>query len=180
MKVDWSGVFPAVPTQFHDDFSIDLETTREHVEALIANGVHGLIMLGTIGENCSLSLDEKDSGEVIAEMELKIKVAKILGHGLGRQLDLFPDRTPVEDRAYEAGLAAGKLRKPNANPYDPASPAGQAWQRGMNEGTEFINKDLEKVISSKPVDPFPGAKADKPAKGSKKSAKAEEEKAEAA
>ncbi|MCA9176069.1 MAG: dihydrodipicolinate synthase family protein [Planctomycetales bacterium] len=59
MKVDWSGVFPAVPTQFHDDFSIDLETTREHVEALIANGVHGLIMLGTIGENCSLSLDEK-------------------------------------------------------------------------------------------------------------------------
>ena len=57
--VDWHGVFPAVPTQFHDDFSLDLDATREHVEALMASGIHGLIMLGTIGENCSLTLDEK-------------------------------------------------------------------------------------------------------------------------
>ena len=61
LKVDWSGVYPAVPTQFNDDFSINLEATRQHVEALLDNGVHGLIMLGTIGENCSLSLDEKVS-----------------------------------------------------------------------------------------------------------------------
>jgi len=59
MQVDWSGVFPAAPTQFHPDLSLDLETTREHIEALLDNGIHGLIMLGTIGENCSLSLDEK-------------------------------------------------------------------------------------------------------------------------
>ena len=59
LSVDWRGVFPAVPTQFHPDFSLDLQTTREHVEALISSGIHGLIMLGTIGENCSLSLDEK-------------------------------------------------------------------------------------------------------------------------
>ena len=58
-KVDWRGVFPAVPTQFNDDFSLNLDSTRQHVEALIEAGVHGLIMLGTIGENCSLSLDEK-------------------------------------------------------------------------------------------------------------------------
>jgi dihydrodipicolinate synthase/N-acetylneuraminate lyase len=59
MTVDWSGVFPAVPTQFKDDFSLDLPATQKHVEALLENGVHGLVMLGTIGENCSLSLDEK-------------------------------------------------------------------------------------------------------------------------
>ena len=29
------------------------------MEALLDNGIHGVIMLGTIGENCSLSLDEK-------------------------------------------------------------------------------------------------------------------------
>lgn len=57
--VDWSGVFPAVPTQFHDDFSLDLASTQKHVESLLEEGIHGLIMLGTIGENCSLSLDEK-------------------------------------------------------------------------------------------------------------------------
>ncbi len=59
LSVDWTGVFPAVPTQFHDDFSIDLAATRAHVEALMDNGIHGLVMLGTIGENCSLSLPEK-------------------------------------------------------------------------------------------------------------------------
>lgn len=59
IKVDWEGVFPAVPTQFHDDFSLNLPATQKHVEALLENGVHGIIMLGTIGENCSLSLEEK-------------------------------------------------------------------------------------------------------------------------
>ena len=57
--VDWSGVFPAVPTQFNDDFSLNVPATMAHVEALLDDGVHGLIMLGTIGENCSLSLEEK-------------------------------------------------------------------------------------------------------------------------
>jgi 4-hydroxy-tetrahydrodipicolinate synthase len=58
-QVDWSGVFPAIPTQFHDDFSLDLPSTQKHVEALLDAGIHGIIMLGTIGENCSLTLDEK-------------------------------------------------------------------------------------------------------------------------
>ena len=59
MQVNWKGVFPAVPTQFGEDFSLDLSATQKHVEALLESGVHGLIMLGTIGENCSLSRDEK-------------------------------------------------------------------------------------------------------------------------
>jgi len=59
LKVDWSGVYPAVPTQFKDDFSLDIPATQQHVESLLEEGIHGLIMLGTIGENCSLSLEEK-------------------------------------------------------------------------------------------------------------------------
>ncbi len=59
LKVDWQGVYPAVPTQFNEDFSLDIEGTQKHVEALLSEGIHGLVMLGTIGENCSLSLDEK-------------------------------------------------------------------------------------------------------------------------
>lgn len=59
LNVTWRGVFPAVPTQFHEDFTLDLPSTQKHVEALLDEGIHGLIMLGTIGENCSLTLDEK-------------------------------------------------------------------------------------------------------------------------
>jgi dihydrodipicolinate synthase/N-acetylneuraminate lyase len=59
LSVDWKGVFPAVPTQFNEDFSLDLPSTQAHVESLLDSGIHGIVMLGTIGENCSLSLDEK-------------------------------------------------------------------------------------------------------------------------
>ncbi len=55
----WRGVFPAVTTQFHDDGRLDLDGTAAHLEKLIQAGVHGLIMLGTVGENCSLEYREK-------------------------------------------------------------------------------------------------------------------------
>jgi 4-hydroxy-tetrahydrodipicolinate synthase len=57
--IDWRGVFPAVTTQFKADQSLDLAATSAHVEHMIQAGVHGLIMLGTVGENCSLSAEEK-------------------------------------------------------------------------------------------------------------------------
>jgi 4-hydroxy-tetrahydrodipicolinate synthase len=59
MTVQWQGVFPAATTQFKSDLSLDLAATAAHLEKLIAAGVHGLIMLGTVGENCSLEYAEK-------------------------------------------------------------------------------------------------------------------------
>jgi 4-hydroxy-tetrahydrodipicolinate synthase len=59
MKVNWRGVYPAATTQFRPDQSLDLPATAAHVERLIAAGVHGMIMLGTVGENCSLEYAEK-------------------------------------------------------------------------------------------------------------------------
>ncbi len=59
MAVNWHGVYPAVTTQFHADQSLDLEGTARHVEKLIQAGVHGIIALGTVGENCQLEPHEK-------------------------------------------------------------------------------------------------------------------------
>jgi dihydrodipicolinate synthase/N-acetylneuraminate lyase len=60
MKVEaWHGVFPAATTQFHEDQSLNIQATLDHLEAMIKAGVHGLIMLGTVGENCSLEAAEK-------------------------------------------------------------------------------------------------------------------------
>jgi 4-hydroxy-tetrahydrodipicolinate synthase len=56
---DWRGVFPAATTQFHADQSLDLAGTARHLEALVRAGVHGVIVLGTVGENCSLEYHEK-------------------------------------------------------------------------------------------------------------------------
>ncbi len=59
MHVDWQGVFPAATTQFKADQSLDLAATMAHVDAMIEAGIDGLIMLGTVGENCSLEAAEK-------------------------------------------------------------------------------------------------------------------------
>ena len=57
--VSWQGVFPAVTTQFRDDFSLDIDATAKVMDALIRDGVSGLIVCGTVGENTSLSRSEK-------------------------------------------------------------------------------------------------------------------------
>jgi 1-pyrroline-4-hydroxy-2-carboxylate deaminase len=59
MTVNWRGVFPAATTQFKADYSLDLPGTMRHLDVMIKAGVHGMIMLGTVGENCSLEYREK-------------------------------------------------------------------------------------------------------------------------
>lgn len=60
-SVSWSGVFPAVTTQFNDDFSLNLEATHKVISNLVRDGVSGLVICGTVGENTSLSVAEKIS-----------------------------------------------------------------------------------------------------------------------
>lgn len=53
------GVYPAATTQFNDDSSLNIEATQRTFDHLINDGVHGLIIMGTCGENNSLHKDEK-------------------------------------------------------------------------------------------------------------------------
>ena len=55
----WRGVYPAATTQFSADGSVDLDATQRVLTALVDDGVNGLILLGTCGENNSLDPDEK-------------------------------------------------------------------------------------------------------------------------
>lgn len=59
MTVTWQGVYPAVTTQYHSDMSIDFEATKRMVDCLITDGVDGIIAIGTVGENCSHTREEK-------------------------------------------------------------------------------------------------------------------------
>src|SRR6516164_3612029 len=71
MKPTWRGVFPAITTQFHGDCSLNIEGTARHLEAMIQAGIHGVVLLGTVGENTALEYQEKLT--VVREM---IAVAK--------------------------------------------------------------------------------------------------------
>src|ERR1051325_5270838 len=58
-KPYWSGVFPAITTQMQKGGALDLDDTARHADALIDSGVEGLIFLGSLGENQSMTAEEK-------------------------------------------------------------------------------------------------------------------------
>lgn len=60
MGINWQGVFPALMTEFKPDGALDLEATQRHIRSCMDAGVEGLVMLGTLGENPSLTSDEKE------------------------------------------------------------------------------------------------------------------------
>jgi dihydrodipicolinate synthase/N-acetylneuraminate lyase len=78
-KVNWSGVFPAVTTQLRADYSVDLEATAKVIEALIRDGISGLVMCGTVGENPALTRAEKIALLEMAKATAKGRVPVISG-----------------------------------------------------------------------------------------------------
>uniref|UniRef100_UPI00101C87CF dihydrodipicolinate synthase family protein n=1 Tax=Sphingosinicella sp. CPCC 101087 TaxID=2497754 RepID=UPI00101C87CF len=55
----WTGVYPAATTQFSPDGALDVDATQKVLTALVDDGVDGLVVLGTCGENNSLTPEEK-------------------------------------------------------------------------------------------------------------------------
>lgn len=58
-QVQWRGVFPALTTKFTAADEIDWEAMERHLEFQLDSGVHGLLILGSLGETSTLSTAEK-------------------------------------------------------------------------------------------------------------------------
>ncbi|MED5526406.1 dihydrodipicolinate synthase family protein [Gallaecimonas pentaromativorans] len=78
MSMQWSGVFPAATTQFDENLAIDLKATQQGFTNLLDDGVDGLVIIGTCGENNSLEPEEKRT-VVAAAVEAKGKSPIIAG-----------------------------------------------------------------------------------------------------
>ncbi len=58
-NLKWAGVFPALTTKFTAADSIDWAAMEQHLSFQLDAGVHGLIVLGSLGETSTLSPAEK-------------------------------------------------------------------------------------------------------------------------
>jgi dihydrodipicolinate synthase/N-acetylneuraminate lyase len=58
-EIQWRGVFPALTTKFTATDSLDWDAMGRHLEFQLDAGVHGLIILGSLGENATLEPSEK-------------------------------------------------------------------------------------------------------------------------
>ena len=55
----WRGIFPALTSKFTADDKLDWNAMEQHLAFQVEAGVHGLIVLGSLGETSTLSFDEK-------------------------------------------------------------------------------------------------------------------------
>ncbi len=57
----WTGLFPAVTTKLTRDGKVNIQTTTDSIDRLVANGVSGVIVLPMLGENASMTPAEREA-----------------------------------------------------------------------------------------------------------------------
>ncbi len=104
----FGGVNAAVLTAMNDDLSVDLDRMACHCAWLLANGCHGLAVLGTTGEANSLGIAERLSVlEGLVERDIP---AKVLLPGTGTTA--LTDTVLLTRRAEELGCRGALLLPP--------------------------------------------------------------------
>jgi len=75
----FEGIIPILATPFHDDESLDLESWRRLLEFMIDLGVHGVTILGVLGESNRLNDHEREELIQSAVATVKKRVPIIVG-----------------------------------------------------------------------------------------------------
>lgn len=127
----WRGVIPAATTQFTPDLALDIEATQRVQDALIRDGVHGLIVIGTVGENNSLEPDEKLAVVAAAVEAAAGRVPVIAGVS-----ELTTARATAFARAAE-GIGASGLMVLPAMVYVPSDAELLAHFRAVADSTSL-------------------------------------------
>lgn len=104
------GVIPALPTFFKADYSYDPAAMHRHIDRLIAEGVHGLFVLGGVGE--FLYLKTRERRDVAADVIKHVagRVPVIVGTGSSSTLETVE----LTQHAAGAGAAAVAVVMPTA------------------------------------------------------------------
>lgn len=85
-----------------------------------------------------------------AEIARDMTIAKWLGFGLGKQLDLFleQDEHDIEAQAYADGEEASRDNKPASPIYAPGTPGYEAYMHGFHDHQEGLAKGIKPAQTS--------------------------------
>lgn len=105
---NWRGVFPAVTTKLTKDESVDLDATARSIDRLIVNGVSGIIVLPMLGENASLTAEERDRVILAAKEVVAGRVPLLSGLA-----EISTEAAKASARRYEKLGAEGLMAFPS-------------------------------------------------------------------
>jgi 1-pyrroline-4-hydroxy-2-carboxylate deaminase len=157
--MNWSGVMPAITTQFKPDFAVDYPTVARHAQWLIENGCTGIICLGSLGEAATLSFEEKVEilNTVVAALEGKTPVvAAISALSTSEAVELAR-------AAHKAGCSGLMILPPYVYQGDwremkahvgailKATPLeGMLYNNPVAYGTDFLPEQIAELASEYP------------------------------
>ena len=110
MTNPWNGVLTATATPFKADLSVDFDKYAEHVSWLAANGTHGVIPNGSLGEYQVLTPEERAK-----MLEVAIEAAP-KGFNVVPGIAAYGAKESCKwaEHAQKAGARAVMLLPPNA------------------------------------------------------------------
>lgn len=119
-------------------------------QANLRNGYKGAKKDGFLQRDFDVAFRLKtQTGEkqIKAEIARDMTIAKWLGFGLGKQLDLFleADDHDIEAQAYADGEEASRTGKPAAPIYAPGTPGYDAYMKGFHDHQEQLSKGFKKT-----------------------------------
>jgi ribosome modulation factor len=104
--------------------------------------------LGKYGLDQIKAYEQAQTPEGLAELKARrdadLQAMRFAGVPVNTQLDIFTDRAPLTERAYADGEEAGLRGDSLVNPYNEASPEGQAWGNGWHDGQGALLAGIKK------------------------------------
>lgn len=104
---DLHGIVPAVVTPLTSDDKPDLHAIQWHIRALIEEGSHGILLLGTTGEGPSMGMAERES-----ILEAGLEAAGDAFVMVGTATPSLQDTVQLTRRAYQLGADVAVVLPP--------------------------------------------------------------------
>lgn len=80
-RIDWAGIYPAALTMFDATGRLDEASTAAHIERLLENGAHGVVIAGTSGEFVTMDDADRQRTIEVAVKAVRGRVPVIAGTG---------------------------------------------------------------------------------------------------
>ena len=122
-----SGVIPALPTFFKADYSYDAATMRRHIDRLIAYNVHGLFLLGGVGEFLHLKTSERRAIAVDVIGHVAGRTPVIVGAGSSSTLEAVELTQHAAGADKKPTARAGRRKRGSAAAGAASRPSSTEW-----------------------------------------------------
>ena len=105
--MDFGRVITAMVTPFNNDLTINYDMAAELADYLVKNGSDGLVITGTTGESCTLTMEESSKLYKTVKDAVGDRGAVIAGSGSNSTREAIHLTQSAEEAGVDASLQVG-------------------------------------------------------------------------